>query len=42
MQNSMAEFREKMQHSMEEFRAQQGHEIEQLKDFVTGLSMQVS
>jgi len=42
MQNSMESFKEQMQHSMEDFRVQQGQEIERLKEFVTGLSMQVS
>jgi len=41
MQNSMESLKEQMQHSMEEFRSQQRHELERLKDFVTGLSMEV-
>ena len=42
MQNSMEAFKDQMQQSMEGFRAQQGQEIERLKEFVTGLSMEVS
>jgi len=38
----MESFKEQMQQSMEAFRSQQRHELEGLKDFVTGLSMEVS
>ena len=42
MQNSMESFKDQMQQSMEALKTQQGQEVERLREFVTGLSMEVS
>jgi len=38
----MESFKEQMHHSMEDFSVQERQEIERLREFVTGLSMQMS